>query len=142
MGSWPTHPRMSPKRRFLTAMLGGQVDRIPVGNVVSVVTVDLQQIADAWFPRAHSDPETMVRLAAAGHTVLGYDTIMPVFSVVQEAAALGCEVDWGDPEMMPTVRTQPFAKTDDLGIPENWMEADFYSSRIAGSRHSAQGLGA
>lgn len=116
-------PSMSPKRRFLTAMLGGKVDRIPVGNVVSVVTVDLMKEVDAWFPQAHSDPRTMARLAASGHTILGYDTIMPIFSVVQEAAALGCEVDWGDPEMMPTVRSQPFAKKDDFVIPSNWMEA-------------------
>lgn len=104
-------------------MLGGKVDRIPVGNVVSVITVDLMRASDAWFPEAHCDPQVMARLAAAGHTVLGFDTIMPIFSVTQEAAALGCVVDWGDPEMMPTVRSQPFANTDDLTIPDNWMEA-------------------
>ena len=118
-----TLPRMSPKRRFLTAMLGGKADRIPVGNVVSVITVDLMQSADAWFPQAHFDAETMAQLATSGHTILGYDTIMPVFSVAQEAAALGCEVDWGDPEMLPTVRSQPFAEKDDLEIPQNWFEA-------------------
>ena len=111
---WP----MSPKRRFLTALLGGKPDRIPVGNVVSVATVEQMQLVDAWFPEAHSDPEGMARLAAAGYTLLGYDTVMPVFSVTQEAAALGCEVDWGQVDQMPTVRSHPFAQVDDFTIPE------------------------
>lgn len=114
---------MSPKRRFLTALLGGRPDRLPVGNVVSVATADQMRTVDAWFPLAHHDPEIMCRLAAAGHEILGYDTIMPVFSVVQEAAALGCEVDWGDPETMPTVRSHPFAKADDFTLPRDWLEA-------------------
>jgi len=62
--------RMSPKRRFLTAMLGGMPDRIPVGNVVSVVTASLMEQAGAWFPDAHLEADSMARLAAAGHTLL------------------------------------------------------------------------
>lgn len=113
---------MSPKRRFLTAMLGGKPDRVPVGNAVSIATVDLMKIADAHFPEVHLDPSPMARLAAAGHTVLGYDTIMPVFSVTQEAAALGAEVNWGGPKMMPAVRNHPFAEAGRPGLPDGWME--------------------
>lgn len=116
-------PSMSPKRRFLAAMLGGPADRLPVGNVVSVATTGLMEAAGAWFPDAHLRPAPMAHLAAAGHRVLGYDTVMPVFSVTQEVAALGCQVDWGGPEMMPGVRSHPFAKTDRLSVPEGWIEA-------------------
>jgi len=116
-------PCMSPKRRFLTAMLGGSPDRLPVGNVVSVATVDQMRTVDAWFPEAHFNPQSMARLAATGYEILGYDTIMPVFSVTQEAAALGCVVNWGDPETMPTVRSHPFSQTSDFALPEGWMEA-------------------
>jgi [methyl-Co(III) methanol-specific corrinoid protein]:coenzyme M methyltransferase len=115
--------KTSPKRRFLTAMLGGKPDRIPVGNVVSVVTTGLMDQAGAWFPEAHLEADSMACLAAAGHTILGYDTVMPVFSVVQEAAALGCQIDWGGPEMMPGARTHPFAQSDDFNIREDWIEA-------------------
>jgi len=114
---------MSPKRRFLTALLGGKPDRLPVGNVVSVATVRQMRAVDAWFPAAHLDPEVMSRLAAAGHEILGFDTLMPVFSVAQEAAALGCVVDWGGPEMMPTVRSHPFAQSGDFALPDGWLEA-------------------
>jgi MtaA/CmuA family methyltransferase len=121
--------RMSPKRRFLAALLGGPVDRIPVGNVVSVITEDLMEAAGAWFPQAHLEAETMAELSATGHEVLGYDTVMPVFSVTQEAAALGCDMDWGGPQMMPGVRSHPFSAADGTGregafaIPSAWMEA-------------------
>ncbi len=116
-------PAMSAKRRFLTAMLGGQVDRTPVGNVVSVITVELMEAAGAWFPQAHLDAEVMAQLAISGHEILGYDTVMPVFSVVQEAAALGCQVDWGEPRMMPGVKTHPFADGGAMRLPGGWSEA-------------------
>ncbi len=118
-----TKPAMSPKRRFLAAMLGGPVDRVPVGNVVSVATVDLMAEAGIWFPEAHRDALAMAQLAAAGYEVLGYDTVMPVFSVTQEAEALGCRVDWGGPDMMPGARTHPFSGTGDFHIPRGWMDA-------------------
>jgi [methyl-Co(III) methanol-specific corrinoid protein]:coenzyme M methyltransferase len=47
---------------------------------------------------------------------------MPEFSVQQEAAALGCEMDWGSPSMMPDAKTHPFQKVEDLKIPENILE--------------------
>jgi [methyl-Co(III) methanol-specific corrinoid protein]:coenzyme M methyltransferase len=65
----------------------------------------------------------MAALAAAGHQALGFDTVMPVFSVTQEAAALGCQVDWGAKEMMPGTRTHPLAESRDFAIPDGWMEA-------------------
>lgn len=46
----------------------------------------------------------MARLAAAGHTELGFDSIMPVFSIVQESSALGCAIEWGEKNSWPTVK--------------------------------------
>jgi MtaA/CmuA family methyltransferase len=114
---------MSPKRRFLSAMLGGKPDRLPVGNVVSAATIDQMRLVDAWFPKAHLDPVVMSRLAAASFEILGYDTVMPVFSVTQEAAALGCKVDWGAPDMMPAVRSHPFSQAQEFSLPDGWLRA-------------------
>ena len=114
---------MSPKCRFLTALLGGRPDRLPVGNVVSNTTVHLMDETAAEFPDAHLNPRIMATLAAAGHEVLGYDTIMPVFSVVQESAALGCEINWGRKDMMPGAISHPFAGKDRFEIPDHWMES-------------------
>jgi [methyl-Co(III) methanol-specific corrinoid protein]:coenzyme M methyltransferase len=134
-------PTMSPKRRFLAAMMGGAVDRIPVGNVVSIATVELMEATGASFPDAHLEAETMARLAAAGHEVLGYDTVMPVFSVTQEAAALGCQVDWGYPRMMPGVRTFPFAEMEELRLPDGWLEAPSIQVVLEALRRLRQAYG-
>ena len=113
---------MSPKTRFLSGVLGGRVDRPPVGNVVSIATQELMQATDAWFPKAHLDPVTMARLAAGGHEILGYDTVQPYFSVILEAAALGCEIDWGGPDMMPASKTHPWATASDYHLPPDFLE--------------------
>ncbi len=115
------HTAMSPRSRFLSGIFGGRVDRPPVGNVVSVATQELMEATDAWFPDAHLDAETMARLAAGGYEVLGFDTVGPYFSVVQEAAALGCEIDWGGPDRMPTVRTHPWSTADDYHLPTDFL---------------------
>jgi len=115
--------RLSPKRRFLSALFGGrQGDRPPVGNPTSIVSIELMEKTGIFFPQAHLEAEPMAGLAAAGHEILGFDSIMPEYSVQQEAAALGCEMDWGSPSMMPDARTHPIQRIEDLVIPENLLE--------------------
>jgi [methyl-Co(III) methanol-specific corrinoid protein]:coenzyme M methyltransferase len=75
-----------------------------------------------YFPEAHTDARAMAELASGGYEILGFDTIMPEFSVQQEAAALGCDVDWGSQEMMPAATTHPVKTLDDVIIPENILE--------------------
>ena len=115
------HGLMTPKRRFLAGLLGGRVDRPPVGSVTSVATVEQMEMTGAWFPDVHLDGEAMARLAAGAHEVLGYDAIMPYFSVQAEAAALGCKVDWGDVEDMPVERTHPWSDPEEVTIPEDFI---------------------
>ncbi|HTP08437.1 MAG TPA: MtaA/CmuA family methyltransferase [Anaerolineae bacterium] len=112
---------MTPKRRFLSAMLGGRVDRIPIGSPTSVATVEQMEITGAYFPEAHCDGEKMARLAAGAYEILGYDAIMPYFSVQAEAAALGCVVDWGDFENMPVERSHPWAEPEQVCIPADFL---------------------
>jgi [methyl-Co(III) methanol-specific corrinoid protein]:coenzyme M methyltransferase len=64
----------------------------------------------------------MAELAAAGYEILGFDTIMPEFSVQQEAAALGCEVNWGSDTMMPETMTHPAKSPADVVIPDDLLE--------------------
>lgn len=108
---------MTPKRRFLSGLFGGRVDRIPVGNPTSVATVELMEETGTSFPDAHLDAKKMAALAAGGHAILGFDTIMPYFSVQVEAPALGCEVDWGDIETMPDCVTHPYKEAEDIILP-------------------------
>lgn len=113
----------TPKRRFLSGLFGGRKgDRISVANPTSIVSVELMEKTGIYFPEAHLDPTKMAELAAAGYGILGFDSIMPEFSVQQEAEALGCIVNWGSPTMMPDAKTHPAKEVNQLKIPENILE--------------------
>jgi [methyl-Co(III) methanol-specific corrinoid protein]:coenzyme M methyltransferase len=64
------------------------------------------------------------RLAATGHTELGFDSVMPYFSIIQESSALGCEMQWEEKDNWPTVRMyRPIWKgPDDVHIPPGFLE--------------------
>jgi hypothetical protein len=64
----------------------------------------------------------MAELALAGHEIVGFDTVMPEYSVVQEAAALGARIDWGDRDKMPDVREFPNANFTDVAVPSDFLE--------------------
>ena len=78
---------------------------------------------DCTFPEVHTNGEKMAKLAAVGHEVLGYDTVAPYFSVINEAAALGANMSWGDMSHMPAVRRPYlFEEPKDFHIPPDFLE--------------------
>ncbi|MXY82293.1 MAG: MtaA/CmuA family methyltransferase, partial [Gemmatimonadetes bacterium] len=85
---------MTSRERVLAALARQPVDRTPLCNPTSVATVELMDLVDAPFPAANREPELMARLAATGYTELGFDTIMPVFTMIHESAARGGEIKW------------------------------------------------
>ena len=95
---------MTPKQRVLNALNKKPVDRTPVANPTSVATVELMDLVNAPFPRACQEPELVAELAATGYTELGFDSISPYFSIIQESSALGCEMQWEEKDNWPTVR--------------------------------------
>jgi len=101
---------------------GRKGSRPPAGNPTSIVCHDLMDMAGVDFPQAHLDPNAMAELALAGHEVLGFDVVMPEYSVHQEAAALGCATDWGDRNRMPDAKDAPYADFSDVEIPDNILE--------------------
>jgi [methyl-Co(III) methanol-specific corrinoid protein]:coenzyme M methyltransferase len=114
---------MNSRERVLAALDRQPVDRPPVVNPTSVATVELMDLAGAPFPDANRFPEPMARLAAAGHTELGFDSVMPVFSIVQESSALGCKIDWGDRHSWPTVlmREPIWEQPEDVRVPSAFL---------------------
>lgn len=108
---------------IMSALYNGRKgDRPPVGNPTSIVCHNLMDACGVSFPKAHLDSQAMADLAMAGHEIVGFDTAMPEYSVHQEAAALGCEVDWGDRDRMPDSKTFPYEDFSDVQIPENILE--------------------
>lgn len=118
MSKHPLSP-MTSRQRVLAALNREPVDRTPVCNPTSVATVELMDLVDAPFPEANRNPELMARLAATSYTELGFDTIMPVFSIIQESSALGCKIQWEQKDNWPTVRmNEPIWKEpEDIKIP-------------------------
>ena len=107
----------------MSAIFGGrQGQRPPVGNPTSIACHGLMDKAGASFPEAHLTPQAMADLALAGWEILGFDTVMPEYSVVQEAAALGAPVDWGDRDRMPDVKEYSKADFSDIEIPSDFLE--------------------
>jgi len=118
---------MTSKRRFIGGLMGGRFDRIPVCNPTSVATVESQELTGAYFPEAHTDAKKAATLAAAGYELLGYDTIMPYFSVHIGSPALGCEMDWGDRQTMPSTVTSPYKDDKDIEVPTEEERYEVYS---------------
>ena len=110
---------MTSRERVLAALKREPVDRTPLCNPTSVATVELMDLVDAPFPDANRKPELMARLAATGHTELGFDTIMPVFTIIQESSALGCKIQWEQKDNWPTVRMREpiWHEPDDIKVP-------------------------
>ncbi len=119
-----TVPEMTSRERVLAALRMEPVDRTPVCNPTSVATVELMDLVDAPFPGANREAEKMARLAATSYEDLGFDSIMPVYSVIQESSALGCKMQWEGKGNWPTVRmSEPIWKTaDDIVIPNDFLD--------------------
>lgn len=118
---------MKPRDRVLAALSRRDIDRPPVINPTSIACVELMESTGAFFPEAHLDPTLMARLAAAGHTLLGFDSVAPVFSVIQEAAALGAEIDWGEPALMPVVNYRKGVtcrEPEDISVPADFLNRE------------------
>jgi [methyl-Co(III) methanol-specific corrinoid protein]:coenzyme M methyltransferase len=131
--------RMTSKQRFMAALKGEPVDRPPAASIVSVINYELMDIVGPHFPEANIEPEPMATLAAGAHEVMGFDSVMPIFSIAQEATALGCKVDWSDKEMMPNPTDAPWANRDveiklPDGFPDSFLEDKYVSCAIEAIR--------
>jgi len=111
------------RQTFLDAITRHRPPGRPVfGTGTSIACRDLMAATGASFPEAHLDPEKMAALAIAGHTILGLDVVMPLFSVCHEAAAMGCRVNWGGPDAMPEGGKPIFKDEDDIRIPADLVK--------------------
>ena len=117
-------PPMTSRQRVLAALRQEPVDRTPVADPTSMATVELMDLVDAYFPDANREAEPMARLAATGYTELGFDSIMPVFSIIQESSALGCKMQWEQKDNWPTVRMREpiWEQPEDVRIPDGFLD--------------------
>jgi len=113
---------MTPKERVIAVFKGQSYDMTPVINPTSIATVESMEATGAYFPHVHTNADKMAALAAAGHDIIGFDSVAPYFSVQQEAAALGCNVDWGKIDSMPTISNNPIKDPSDFKMPADFLD--------------------
>ena len=91
----------------LAAALGGvALDRPPCicpGGMMNMVTRDLQDIAGAHLPAAHTDSRLMARLPRASYRQGCFENCGVPFCMTVEAEALGAKVDLGGETCEPHV---------------------------------------
>jgi len=113
---------MNGKERALACLTGHESDRPAVINPTSIATFETCQALGICFQDTHLDADKMAAVAAFGATELGFDSVMPYFSVIQEAAALGCDINWGGPKEMPTQKKPPYLEPEEFILPDNFLD--------------------
>jgi len=114
--------QMTSKERFFAHMNDEPADRPSVINPVSIATSESVSALGLDFSKVHLDSESIAALAIYPYETLGFDSAMPYFSVVVEAAALGAEINWGDDQKMPSVRSQVYSEPDQIKIPSDYLD--------------------
>lgn len=112
---------MTSRERVLAAINGKDFDVYPAINPTSIATIDMMTATGVCFPAAHTNPYDAAKLAASGHDILGYDSIMPYFSVHLEASALGCEMDWGTNLSMPVIVKKAIKSSEQFSMPSKLL---------------------
>lgn len=107
---------------FIDAVNSKPTPRPAFGSGTSIVTNRLMEEAGASFPEAHLDAELMTELAIAGHTILDFDVVMPLFSVWHESAAVGCPVEWGRRDLMPDCREHIWKTVEDINYSKDFLK--------------------
>ncbi len=112
---------MKPREIILDILSKKETPRRAIANPVSSITIEQMEIMNSFFPEAHYDAKKMFELSRANYEILGFDAIMPVFSVVIESFALGCKVEWGKPDMMPQVMGKLWKYYEDIIINDDFL---------------------
>lgn len=113
---------MTPKQIILGHLNKKKMPGNGAANPVSSATIEQMKKMNAYFPEAHTNSRKMYELARASYELLGYDAIMPVFSVVIESYAVGCKVDWGKEDMMPQIIGNIWDGYKDIEINNNFLD--------------------
>jgi [methyl-Co(III) methanol-specific corrinoid protein]:coenzyme M methyltransferase len=122
------------RERFLAALHRRPTDRAPVAHVAALTTVELQQATDCWMPEVHLDPAKLVKLCGANHDILGFDAVTFNINYFGEPAALGCQMDWGEPARLPTYRSNPWQRAEDAVIPADLLQREPISTYLEATR--------
>ncbi|MBC7085854.1 MAG: MtaA/CmuA family methyltransferase [Methanomethylovorans sp.] len=110
------------KERFLKALKGEEVDKVPVLSVTQTAIVELMDKTGAAWPAAHSDAKLMAELAYASYEVCGLEGVRAPYCLTVLAQAMGCEVNMGTKNRQPSVTGHPYQDgIANLKMPDNLL---------------------
>ena len=110
------------KERFLKALKGEEVDKVPVLSVTQTAIVELMDKTGAAWPEAHSDAKLMAELAYASYEECGLEGVRAPYCLTVLAQAMGCEVNMGTKNRQPSVTAHPYSDgVANLKMPENLL---------------------
>lgn len=112
----------SPKERFFEYLAKRDIEENIVVNFVSNATLESCKALGFNFNEVHMDSDKMAALAAYPYENLGFSSVAPYFSVVQEAAAFGCQIDWGSKDTMPNQKGLAFSQPDEFKMPGDFLD--------------------
>jgi len=113
---------MNSCERISKIFQGLETDRAAVINLTSVLTLDSLNALGLKCPDVHLDAEKMASAAAAAHELCGFDSVMPKFSIVHSAAALGAEIDWRSGDFMPVITKRPISDPEQFIMPDDFLD--------------------
>ncbi|MEG0874104.1 MAG: MtaA/CmuA family methyltransferase [Clostridiales bacterium] len=105
---------MNKRERFMNAIQGQETDRVSVFCANQTATYEQMEELGASFPEANYEAATMAKLAAGAHSILGFDAVRVPFCQTIESEALGCKLQDGGKEGMPSIGTHPYSVDDEI----------------------------
>lgn len=112
---------MTSRERFMAALGGQPVDRLPVISVCQHATYQQMEQLDSYWPEALYDAKLMAKLASGAHSILGFDAVRVPFCQTHEAEAFGAVLIDGGKKSPPSVDIHPYHIGDAVDFPDDFL---------------------
>jgi len=112
---------MNLKENLIESLSGEEVEITPVISVTQVGIVEAMQKTGSFWPDSHTDAEKMAILGSSLYELVGLECARIPFDLTVEAEAMGCKIDIGSEDMTPRVVENPFERSSDIKIPEDFL---------------------
>ncbi len=112
---------LTPRNRVLNALRSEKVDRTPVSSVTQLGVIAAMEKTNAFWPEAHTDPVKMAALGSALYKLVGLEAARIPFCLTVQAEAFGCDIDIGDKEKTPSVKSAVFNAAGEVKVPQDFL---------------------
>lgn len=109
---------------FLAAIGGEPTFRPAVASVNQTATYEQMDILGVRWPEANMDAKLMAQLALGAKSILGFDAVKVPFGQTIEQEALGCKINPGDEENLPSIDEHPYdaMQQNNPQYPEDFLD--------------------